>query len=155
MAGLTSALQPHGVGCPQGEYKILFQMKSGPIVLYSTALYCTLLHCTVFYLSFVVSFPRFQNLFAQFLKRIFPQFLSDEMFTTQVDEKGEWSMGVQQGVAKDSLKFHPCPPCPTLLCPVGEPPLKRPHNRFRDGVPEKEAVCGHLRPLWTPHAVRL
>jgi hypothetical protein len=28
-------------------------------------------------------------------------------------------MGVWQGVAMDSLKFHPGPPCPTLLRPAG------------------------------------
>jgi len=28
-------------------------------------------------------------------------------------------MGVWQGVAMDSLKFHPGPACLTLLCPVG------------------------------------
>jgi hypothetical protein len=33
------------------------------------------------------------------------------------------TMGVWQGVAMDSLKVHPGPPCPTLLCPAGGPPL--------------------------------
>jgi hypothetical protein len=33
-------------------------------------------------------------------------------------------MGVWQGVAMDSLKFHPYPRCSTLLSPVGRPPLK-------------------------------
>jgi hypothetical protein len=32
-------------------------------------------------------------------------------------------MGIWQGVTTDSLKFHPGPPCPTLLSPVGGPPL--------------------------------
>jgi hypothetical protein len=40
-------------------------------------------------------------------------------------------MGVWQGVAMDSLDFHPCPPCLTLLRPAGGPPLKQPYNRFR------------------------
>jgi hypothetical protein len=31
------------------------------------------------------------------------------------------SMGVWQGVAIDSLKFHPDWPCQTLLCPAGRP----------------------------------
>jgi hypothetical protein len=31
--------------------------------------------------------------------------------------KGSMSMGVWQGVAMDSLKFHLGPPCPTSLCP--------------------------------------
>jgi hypothetical protein len=34
-------------------------------------------------------------------------------------------MGVWQGVTMDSLKFHLGPPCLTLLCPAGRPPLKR------------------------------
>jgi hypothetical protein len=54
-------------------------------------------------------------------------------------------VGVWQGVAMDSLKFHPGLPCPTPPCPAGGPPLKRP------GV----ATCGHLLSLWTPHAERL
>jgi hypothetical protein len=37
-------------------------------------------------------------------------------------------MGVWQGVAMDSLKFHPGLPCLTLLCPAGGPPLKWPHG---------------------------
>jgi hypothetical protein len=36
-----------------------------------------------------------------------------------------------QGVAMDPLKFHTGPPCPTLLCPVGRPPLKQLYGRFR------------------------
>jgi hypothetical protein len=43
-------------------------------------------------------------------------------------------IGLWQGVAMDSLKIHPGLLCPTLPCPVGGPPLKRP---------------------WIPHAVRL
>jgi hypothetical protein len=35
-------------------------------------------------------------------------------------------MGVWQGVAMDSQKFHPGPLCPTLLRPADGPPLKRP-----------------------------
>jgi hypothetical protein len=31
-------------------------------------------------------------------------------------------MGVWQGVAMDSLKLHPVPPCLTLLCPARGPP---------------------------------
>jgi hypothetical protein len=42
-------------------------------------------------------------------------------------------MGVWKEVAMDSLKFHPGPPCPTLLGPVGRPPLKQPYSRFRGG----------------------
>jgi hypothetical protein len=50
-------------------------------------------------------------------------------------------MGVWEGVAMDFLKFHPAPPCPTLLCSAGEPPLKLPYGR--------------LPPPWTPNAVNL
>jgi hypothetical protein len=35
----------------------------------------------------------------------------------------------------DSLKFHPGPPCPTLLRPPGGPPLRRPCFGFRGGPP--------------------
>jgi hypothetical protein len=34
-------------------------------------------------------------------------------------------MGAWQGVAMDSLKFHPGPPCANLLRPEDVPPLKR------------------------------
>jgi hypothetical protein len=50
----------------------------------------------------------------------------------------------------DSLKFHPGHPCPTLLCSVNGPPLKRLHSHFRGGPPGEWATCGHLLPLWTP-----
>jgi hypothetical protein len=50
-------------------------------------------------------------------------------------------MGVWQGVALDSLKFHPGPPYPTLLRSAGGPPLKWP--------------SGHLLHLWTLHAACL
>jgi hypothetical protein len=32
---------------------------------------------------------------------------------------------VREGVTTDSLKFHPGPPCPTLIRPAGGPPTKR------------------------------
>jgi hypothetical protein len=63
--------------------------------------------------------------------------------------------GVWQGLAMDSLKFHPGPLYLTFLSPAGGPPLKRPYSRFRGGSPARQAACGHLLPLWTPHAVRL
>jgi hypothetical protein len=44
-------------------------------------------------------------------------------------------MGVWQGVAMDSLKFHSGPLCPTLLCPAVGPPHKRPYSRFKGGPP--------------------
>jgi hypothetical protein len=53
-------------------------------------------------------------------------------------------MGVWQGVAMDSLKFHLSTPSPTLLCPEGGPPLKRPYRRFGDGPPQS---CLWLSPV--------
>jgi hypothetical protein len=44
-------------------------------------------------------------------------------------------MGIWQGVAMDSLKFYPGPPCPTLLRSAGTPALKQPYGHFRDGLP--------------------
>jgi hypothetical protein len=41
-------------------------------------------------------------------------------------------MGVWQGVAMDSVKFHSGPPCLTLLRPAGRPPLKRPSSTSLD-----------------------
>jgi hypothetical protein len=61
-------------------------------------------------------------------------------------------IGVQQGMA-NSLKFHAGPPCPSLLHPVGEQPLKRPYSRFRGSPPPGWAACGSLLPHWTPHAL--
>jgi hypothetical protein len=65
------------------------------------------------------------------------------------------AMGVWQGVAMDSLKFYPGPPCPTFIHRAGRPHLKRPNCRFRGGPPTGRAAFGCLLPHWTPHAVRL
>jgi hypothetical protein len=54
-------------------------------------------------------------------------------------------MGAWQGVAMDSLKFHPGLPCPTLLNPAGGPPLKRPYSCFKDGLQPSSTF------LDTPH----
>jgi hypothetical protein len=64
-------------------------------------------------------------------------------------------IGIQQGVAMDSLKFHAGPPCPTLLPPVGKTPMKRLYSHFRGGPPAGRAAYGHLLPDWAPHAVCL
>jgi hypothetical protein len=61
---------------------------------------------------------------------------------------------VRQGVSTDSLKFHPGPPCPTLLRPVGGPPLKQFSDCLGGGPPTGQAACGLLLPPWIPHAVR-
>jgi hypothetical protein len=55
----------------------------------------------------------------------------------------------------DSLKFHSVPPCPTLLRPLGGPPLKRLYGCFRGDPPAGRVACSHLLPFRTPHAVRL
>jgi hypothetical protein len=59
-----------------------------------------------------------------------------------------------QGVSTDSLTFYPVPPCPTLLCPMGGPPLKRPYSCFWGGPSTWWMACGRLVSPWIPHAVR-
>jgi hypothetical protein len=56
-------------------------------------------------------------------------------------------MGVWQGVAMNSLKFHPSLPYPTLLHPAGGPPLKRPYDSFKGGPPLGQTACGRLQPF--------
>jgi hypothetical protein len=63
-------------------------------------------------------------------------------------------IGLRQGVAMDSLKFHPGLPYPTLLCPAGGPPSKRPYGCFWGGPLAGQAACSRLLPFWTPHADR-
>jgi hypothetical protein len=41
---------------------------------------------------------------------------------------------IREGLSLESLKFHPAPPCPTLLCPAGRPPPKRPYGRLGGGL---------------------
>ena len=41
-------------------------------------------------------------------------------------------------------------PYPTLLHPLGRPPLKWLYGRFRDGLLAGQAACGRLPLLWTP-----
>jgi hypothetical protein len=64
------------------------------------------------------------------------------------------SVGVGQGLAMDSIKFYPGPPCLTLLRPAGGPPLKRPYGRFKGFPLAGQAACARLLPIWTTHAVR-
>jgi hypothetical protein len=59
-------------------------------------------------------------------------------------------MGAWQGVAMDSLKFHPGCLCPTLLSTVGEPPLKRSYSRFRGCLPIQWSACSLLLPRGHP-----
>jgi hypothetical protein len=62
------------------------------------------------------------------------------------------AMSIWQGVAMDSLNFHPGLPCPTLLRPVDGPPLKWPYGCFRCGPPAGQATCGpSSTPMDTPH----
>jgi hypothetical protein len=67
----------------------------------------------------------------------------------------ERGMGVCQGVATDSLKYHPGLPCPTFLRSESGPPLKGPYDRFMGGPHARRLTCSHLLPLWTPRAVRI
>jgi hypothetical protein len=53
-------------------------------------------------------------------------------------------MGVWQGVAMNSLKFHLGLLCPTLLGPEGGPPLKQPYGHFKDGLPIRRVACSAL-----------
>jgi len=62
----------------------------------------------------------------------------------------EINMGIGQGVAMDSLKFHPGLPCPTLLPPAGGPPPERPYDCFRGCPPAGWAACGCLLPSGHP-----
>jgi hypothetical protein len=74
---------------------------------------------------------------------------------TEKKETLKKAMGVWQGVAMESLKFHLGLPCSTLLRPVGGPSLKRPYSRFRGGLPAGWAACGRLLPPRTSDAVGL
>jgi hypothetical protein len=62
---------------------------------------------------------------------------------------------IWQGVTMDSLKFHPGLPCPTLVRPMGVPPLKQPYGRFRGGSLAGQTFCSCLLPPRKPHAIRL
>jgi hypothetical protein len=53
-------------------------------------------------------------------------------------QDGTSSMGVWQGVAMDSLEFHPDLVWITLLRPAGRPPLKQPVS----GLPLKRPFQG-------------
>jgi hypothetical protein len=59
------------------------------------------------------------------------------------------AMFVWQGVAMDPLKFHTGPPCPTLLCPAGMPPLKQLYRRFR-GSPQGRRPMAIFHPFRHP-----
>jgi hypothetical protein len=61
---------------------------------------------------------------------------------------------VWQGVAMDSRKFQPGPPCQTLLCHVGWPPHNGPYGRFRGGPLPGQADRGCPLPLWTSYVLR-
>jgi hypothetical protein len=81
--------------------------------------------------------------------------LADGFSGWKVRELVDGDMGVWQGVAMDSLKYHWGQPCPTLLRPASRPSLRRPYGRFRGGPPSGPAAYGRPLPLWTPHTVRL
>jgi hypothetical protein len=90
-----------------------------------------------------------------FLIFFFPFSLENIENLSSATTSVEGVMGVWRGVAMDSLKFHPGPSCPTLLCPVGGPSLKRPYKCFRGGLLAGRVAGGRLLPPWTPYAVRL
>jgi hypothetical protein len=50
------------------------------------------------------------------------------------------SIGVRQGVAMDSLKFHSSPPCRILLCLADETRVKRSYGHFRVDPPQASGV---------------
>jgi hypothetical protein len=52
----------------------------------------------------------------------------------------------------ESLKFNLGPPCQTLFCPVGGPPLEQPYGHFWGGLPAGRTVSGRLLFPWIPHA---
>jgi hypothetical protein len=64
-------------------------------------------------------------------------------------------MGVWQGVAMDSLKFHLGRPCLTLLCPTGRLPLKRLYGKAGGLQPSSTPLDtpGHV-PMLIPTTVR-
>jgi hypothetical protein len=66
-------------------------------------------------------------------------------------ESGVSGRPVREEVSTDSLKFHPAPPCPTLLRPVGGPPPKRPYGCL-GGVahPQGERPAAVFFPLGYP-----
>lgn len=66
---------------------------------------------------------------------------------TSRDIASAWGMAVWQGVTMDFLKFHPGPPWPILLSPVGGPSLKRPYDHFRGGPPAGVARPHGERPV--------
>jgi hypothetical protein len=43
---------------------------------------------------------------------------------------------VWEGISTDSLKFHPVPPSPTLIRPVGRPLPKRPYSHLGVARPQ-------------------
>jgi hypothetical protein len=74
-----------------------------------------------------VSFRRLSASFGDFQARLVQKASSPHLSRPQFSRASEKkSVGMWQGVAMDSLKRHPGPPCPTLLRPAGGPPLKRP-----------------------------
>jgi hypothetical protein len=83
-----------------------------------------------------------------FVFLFFDSFRSFLSFTqTKSRQKLVQTMGVWQGLAIDSLKFHPGPPYPTLLRPARGPHLKRPNDCFRGGPPKGRAAYGCLLPF--------
>jgi hypothetical protein len=74
--------------------------------------------------------------------------LAQSVFTSELQPR---SIGIWQGVAMNSPKFHSGPPCPTLLCPAGGPGGQAARGSFQEW-PARRA--GGMRPshtlLYTP-----
>jgi hypothetical protein len=83
--------------------------------------------------------------------------MSPNVSSLFLHESLDEAMGVWQGMAMDSLKFHLGRPCPTLLCPDGGSPLTQPYVGFRGGLPRGQEACSPLLPLGhrTPYAYDL
>jgi hypothetical protein len=115
-------------------------------------------HCPALEIIFLVQFRLKINTFQTTVgslcqKRGRPVFLPAGPVVVAVRTQRSASllnMGVWQGVAMDSLKYHSGPQCPTLLCPAGGP-----YSRFKGGPPTRRTTCSRLLLPWTPHAMRL
>jgi hypothetical protein len=70
--------------------------------------------------------------------------------TTTWRHKWSGDIGVRQGVAMDSPKYHSGSLCLTLLRPVGEPPLKRLYSRFGWPVLRSGGLQTSPTPVDTP-----
>jgi hypothetical protein len=81
-----------------------------------------------------------------------PPNLTHDFFFRDLRES-KWNLrgiGVWQGVAMDSLKFHLGPRCPAFLRPAGGARLKRPFGRFRGGHLQSRRLASVFYPFGHP-----